>query len=87
MAKGRHYSAYQKGVIKRYYENKDHLMNQKLGEIVSELYLCTDEKKAQRLWKGAHKALLNAGVHQVQAERLLEARDLEGLAKLVSELF
>ena len=87
MAKERSYSRYQKGVIKRYYENKDHLMTQKLGEVVSELYLCTEEKKADRLWKSAHKALLSAGVHKVQAERLVEARDLEGLAKLVGELF
>ena len=87
MAEGRHYSNYQKGIIRRYYENKDNLMNQKLGEIVSELYLCTDEKKAARLWKSAHQALVNAGAHKGQAERLVTARDLEGLAKLVGELF
>lgn len=87
MAKERNYSRYQKGVIKRYYDNKDHLMNQKLGEVVSELYLCTEEKKAARLWASAHKALINAGVHKVQAARLVEARDLEGLAKVVGELF
>lgn len=87
MAKGRHYSNYQKGIIKRYYENKDDLMNQKLGEIVSELYLCENEKKKTRLWKSAHTALLNAGVHPVHAERICEGRDLKELAKVVGELF
>ena len=87
MAKGRHYSSFQKGVIKRYYEHQDDLMTQKLGETVSELYLCTDEKKKARLWKSAHNALLKAGVHKVQAEKIVSARDLQGLAKLVGELF
>ncbi len=87
MAKGRHYSAYQKGIIKRYYDNQDTLMRQKLGEIVSDLYLCKTEKKKDRLWKSAHIALMNAGVHETQATRLLVERDLEGLAKVVGELF
>lgn len=87
MTKGRHYSKYQKGIIKRYYEHQDNLMNQKLGEIVSELYLCEDEKKAARLWKSAHNALLKAGAHKVQAERIVSDRDLKELAKLVGELF
>jgi hypothetical protein len=87
MAHGKHYSAHQKGIIKRYYENKDHIMNQKLGEIVSELYLCTDEKKKARLWKSAHNALVQAGAHKKQAELIVEARDVESLARLVGELF
>jgi len=87
MAKGRHYSSYQKGIIKRYYENQDHIVNQKLGEVVSELYLATDEKKVTRLWKSAHDALLKAGAHKEQAKIIVENKDLEGLAKLVSELF
>ena len=87
MSEGRHYSEYQKGVIKRYYKNQDNLMNQKLGEIVTELYLCDDTKKADRLWKSAHTALLKAGAHKVHAERLVSQRDLEGLARLVGELF
>ncbi|MFH2001767.1 MAG: hypothetical protein ABIK28_18930 [Planctomycetota bacterium] len=87
MAKERHYTSYQKGIIKRYYNNKDDLMTQKLGEIVSELYLCETEKKKARLWKSAHTALLNAGVHPVHAERIVTARDLTELAKVVGELF
>jgi len=87
MAKGRHYSSHQKGIIKRYYENKEHLMTQKLGEIVSDLYLCEDDKKAARLWKSAQTALLNAGVIKALAEDICETRDLDGLAKLVGRLF
>ena len=36
-------------------------MRQRLGELVSEMYLCENEKKASRLWKQAEKALLAAG--------------------------
>jgi hypothetical protein len=87
MPKDRDYTPYQKGIIRRYYDNKDTLMQQKLGEIVSDLYLCTEGKKADRLWERAHRALLNAGANETHATRLLVDRDLEGLAKLVGELF
>ena len=88
MVHGRHYSNYQKGVIRRYYEHRDTLMRQKLGEIVSDLYLAAGEaKKADRLWKRALEALLKAGAHPVQARRIVEAKDLEALARLTGELF
>src|SRR6185503_20548995 len=61
MAKGQHLSHYQQGIVKRYYENKDTLATQKLGEIVGELYLAMgDAKKSEKLWKSAKTALLNA---------------------------
>ena len=53
MAKGQFHTQYQKGIIKRYYENKDDLSTQKLGEIVSELYLETNPAKRTRLWASA----------------------------------
>ena len=87
MAKGQFFTPHQKGIVKRYYEHKDSLMHQKLSEAVSDLYLCTDEKKAARLWKTAQTALLNAGASKPKVEKLVAARDLEGLARLVSELF
>ena len=87
MAQGRDLTPYQKGVIKRYYENKDNLMAQKLSEIVSELYVCTDEKHACRLWERARKALANMEVNKQTVKWVCEKRDLETLAEVVSELF
>jgi len=90
MAKGQFLSSYQKGIVKRYYENKDTLATQKLGEIVSELYLLEvdpNARKAERLWKSAETALLNAGAGKARVERVIAARDLKGLAELVSQLF
>jgi len=87
MAKNEYLSPYQKSVVKRYYENKDTLVRQKLGEIVSDLYLCTSEKKAEQLWQRAHKALMNAGANRVRVEKLMKDRHLGRLAELVNELF
>ena len=87
MAHGKHYSAHQKGIIKRYYDNKEHIMNQKLGEIVSELYMVGDEFKRRRLWQRAEKALRNLGIDEAEVTRLVESRDTKALAKLVSREF
>jgi hypothetical protein len=54
---------------------------------VSELYLCTSQRKADRLWERAEKALLHAGANKVWLSRVVENRDVEGLAEIVSKLF
>ena len=87
MAKGRHFTPYQKGVVKRYYEHRESIATQRLGEIVSDLYLCRSPNKAERLWKGARTALLNAGANKVEVEKLCSDQSLERLAKLAGELF
>ena len=78
---------HQQGIVRRYYDNKDDIMNQKLAEIVSDLYLCEDQKEARRLWKSADTALKNAEAPPARRKRLIENRDLEDLAALVSEMF
>ena len=87
MAKGRSFSAYQQGIIKRYYENKEDLSVQKLGEIISDLYLETSLPKTNRLWASAQAALLNLGANQAQVEKIVKDRNLQALAKLAAELF
>ena len=87
MAKGQYLSPYQKGIVKRYYQHKDAALTQKLGEVVSELYLESDPKKKERLWKSAHTALLNAGAAPSRVEKLVAEKNLAALAKLVGELF
>lgn len=88
MAKGQHFTPYQQGIVKRYYENKDTLATQKLGEVVSELYLAAgNEKKSEKLWKTAQTALLNAKASPSRVEKICAEKNLEALAKLVNELF
>ncbi|GAB4549931.1 MAG: hypothetical protein Tsb0013_11450 [Phycisphaerales bacterium] len=85
MAGGREYSRTQKKIIDRYYEHRDTIMAQKLGEIVSELYLAQG-KKAQTLWTRAEKALANLSANDARVKKILDERSLEGLAKLVNDL-
>ena len=80
------FTPYQQGIIKRFYEHRDTLALQKLGELVSDLYVATSEAKIARGWKAVHKQLLAAGVHQHQAQSIVGDRDLGALAKLLSEL-
>ena len=87
MSKGQYLTPYQKGVVRRYYDNKEAITHQKIGEIVSELYVCEDSQKAAGLWRIAHTALLNLGAPKARVERLVTERDLEDLAKLAGELF
>lgn len=87
MARGQYLSPHQKGIVKRYYEHKDTLAVQKLGEIVSELYLCTDPKKADCLWQRAHKALIGADANRVFVDKLMKDRDVKRLAAYLGERF
>jgi len=88
MARGQHLTNYQQGIVKRYYENKDTIATQKLGEVVGELYLAAgDAKKSEKLWKSAKTALLNAKANAARVEKICAEKNLEALAKLVNELF
>jgi putative endonuclease len=84
-------SEYQKGIIKRYYENKEDIDSQKLGEIVSELYLATSDVNKKRLWKSAGTSLLSLVADKpamkVRAEKIIADKDLVELAKIVGEIF
>ena len=82
----RDFTPYQQGVIKRFYEHRDTLALQRLGEIVSDLYVATSEAKMARAWAAAHKQLLAAGVHAHEADAVVKDRDLGALARIISRL-
>ncbi len=83
----KNYSAHQKGIIKRYYENKEDISTQKLGEIVSEIYLATNPKNIKTLWASAEAALINLGVKKAEVDKIVKAKDVLALAKKAEELF
>ena len=87
MAKGQFHTAYQKGIIQRYYENKSDINSQKLGEIVSDLYLETNPAKQKRLWSSAETALINLGANKAQVEKIVADKNLAALAKMAENLF
>lgn len=81
------YTPYQKGIIKRYYDNLGDISAQKLGELVSDLYLAKDKTNVKNLWKAAETALGHLGVKPDRIKKVVDAKDLEALASLVGELF
>jgi len=74
-------SKYQKDVISRYYDNLDTIMLQKLGELVTELYLADTPAKKDRLWQRAHKAMVNLNVPPAIINHIMEKADVRILAK------
>jgi hypothetical protein len=84
---GNFHTSYQKGIINRYYEHKEDISSQKLGEIVSDLYMETDGAKAARKWKSAQTALYNLGANKARVDKIVAEKNLQALAKLVEELF
>jgi hypothetical protein len=86
MAKGQHLSKYQQKIVGRYYEHKDSLTTQKLQELVSDIYLASPGKEADKLWKRADAALRSAGVAPEKVEKVMASRSAEALAAMVSAL-
>ncbi len=75
------YSQYQKSVISGYYNNLDTIMLQKLGELVTELYLADTQTKKGRLWQRAHKAMVKFKIPPAIIDHIMKKQDVEILAK------
>lgn len=79
------YSKHQQGIIKRYYENKDQISVQRLGELVTDLYLAEGKKKVT-VWKNIVAVLKKLEIPDARIEHLVKLDDPKLLANLVSEL-
>ena len=84
MAK-KEYSKYQSNVISGYYGNLDTIMLQKLGEIVTELYLAKTEKKKDQLWERAQKAMTKLKIKPAIADHIMEKKNPVILAKNLND--
>ena len=80
MAK-KEYSQYQKAVISGYYDNLDAIMLNKIGELVTELYLADTQAKQNRLWQRVHKAMVKLKVKPAIIDHIMQKKDVEILAK------
>ena len=76
----REYSSYQQGIIKRYYDNLPQASLDKLGELVTELYLAKTEKRREQLWQRVAKAMAAIKVPEKIAQHILTQRKPEILA-------
>ncbi len=81
------YTEYQWKVIKNFYDNKDLRLIQKLGELVSNLYVETSEKKKESGWKRIKKMLVDLKVHPHEVEYLTKDKDLSMISRKLSEMF
>jgi len=76
---------YQQKLVKNYYKNIDGIMLDKLGEIVSDLFIAETESKQNRLWKRARQAMLNLKVPPSIIEHIMNKKDVKILAKNLSD--
>ena len=76
---------YQKKVISNYYDNLDTIMLGKLQELVTELYLSDSEKKSDRLWERARKAMVKIKVKPAIIDHIVKTRSVEVFAKNVQD--
>ena len=81
------YTKYQQKAIKNFYDNKDLRLVQKLGELVSNLYLETNEKKKETGWKKIKKMLTDLKVHPGEVEFLTKDKTLSLISKKLDEIF
>jgi hypothetical protein len=78
-------SKYQDKIIKNYYQNRDAIALQRLGELVSELYLAEGKARA-RQWKNVASALEKLKIPPARIEHLVKQDNPSLVAKLVEEL-
>jgi hypothetical protein len=78
---GKEYSAYQRDVISRYYDNLDAITLSRLQELVSRLYVAESEAKQAKLWERVHKAMLRLKVKPAIIEHIMSKKDVVVLAK------
>lgn len=89
MAKRPDLSANQQKIVGRYYANKDSIVETRLAEVVSELYIAMAEGKQapiKRLWNSARAALKQKGVADAQIDRIVQEQDLKALAALAGHV-
>lgn len=81
----RDYTKYQQKVIQRYYDNKDQIEDQRLSELVTNLYLAPPKKQA-KMWESAEELMIRMKLPQARIAHIMETKDAAVLARLVEEL-
>ena len=77
--------AQQEKVIKRYYDNRDAIDDQRLAELVTNLYLSTG-KKQEKMWETAESIMTRMELPPTRIAHVMETRDPAILARVVEEL-
>lgn len=80
----REHSNYQQKIIKNYYNNRDAISLQRLGELVTDLYLAEGKSRATK-WKQAAAAMEKLGVKADQVEHIVQQDNPALVAKIVED--
>jgi hypothetical protein len=76
---------HQQSIVKRYYDNLDTVLLQRVGEQVTDLYLAEGKKRA-KLWESISVSLAKLGVPKSRIDRVRDSDDARQLATLLQEL-
>ena len=78
------HSKHQQSIIRNYYQNKGAIGLQRLGELVTDLYLA-EGKQRQRVWKNITTALEKLEVPAKRIKHLVEQDNPTLIAQVVEE--
>ncbi|MEN6407382.1 MAG: hypothetical protein ABFC77_13045 [Thermoguttaceae bacterium] len=78
-------SSYQDRIIRSYYKNRDEIMLQRLGELVTDLFLAEGKARA-RLWKRVAEILEKLKVPKDQIRHLVQQENPTLIANLLKKL-
>ena len=78
-------SQHQERIIRNYYKNQDTIMLQRVGDLVTDLYLSEGAART-RIWKRISSALEKLEVPQSRIRDLVANDDPELVAKVLREL-
>jgi hypothetical protein len=81
----RQYTKFQQKAIKNFYDNRESISLQRLGELVTDLYLAEGKSRGTK-WKQIAAALERLGVPKTEIDHLIKKDDPKLLAQKVSEL-
>jgi len=78
-------TSYQDRVIRRYYQNQDQILLQRLGDLVTDLYLA-EGKNRVRLWKRTAEILAKLGIPHARVQHLCQSDNPALVAEVLKEL-
>ncbi len=79
------FNSYQQKVIKRFYDNRELLDKQRLGELATELYLSSG-KKLEKLWASAEETMRRMKVPESRIAHVMAKREPALVAEVVKDV-
>ena len=76
---------HQDKIIRRYYQNQDQILIQRLGDLVTDLYLAEGKNRA-RLWKRTAEILAKFKIPNARVQHVCQSDNPALVAELLKEL-